>query len=220
MKFDLHIHSSHSRDGASSPRDIVLRCKSLGLGGFAIADHNAIQGALEAVPLAAEHGLVAVRAVEVSTTDGHVLAYGIDELVPRGLSIADTIDRIHAAGGLAVAAHPVRFPSGIGLDAVKGHGFDAVEVLNGGSSRRSNMRARRVAGELKLPVTAGSDAHGIDEVGKSYVEADGVSSEDELLDVVRAGKVTPGGRSRSRVEGVVYSFETLMDWLRGGFRRL
>jgi len=220
MKLDLHIHSSFSRDGTASPRDIVLRCRSLGLDGFAIADHNAIQGSLQAVSLAAEHGLVAVRAVEVSTVEGHVLAYGVGELVPRGSSIAETIDRIRAEGGLAVAAHPVRFPSGVGLENVRSNRFDAIEVLNGGNSRRSNAKARRVAGELHLPATAGSDAHQIDEVGKAYVEVDCAPAEDEILSQIQAGKATVGGRSRSRAEGIAYSLETLIDWMRGSFRRL
>src|SRR5512137_1739977 len=116
MKLDLHIHSTYSRDGTALPKEIVSRCKALGLDGLAITDHNAIRGSLEAVELAKMEGLFVVRGVEVSTADGHVLAYGVSELVPKGLSIQDTIDRIHSAGGIAVAAHPVRFPSGIGLE--------------------------------------------------------------------------------------------------------
>ncbi|MEM0343617.1 MAG: CehA/McbA family metallohydrolase [Thermoplasmata archaeon] len=220
MRLDLHIHSSHSRDAKPSPRDVVLRCKAIGLDGFAVTDHNAIEGSLTAASLAAEHGLLAVRAVEVSTAEGHVLAYGVDEVLPRGLPITETIESIHAAGGLAVAAHPVRFPSGIGLHATRLNRFDAVEVLNGGSSRRNNAKARRVAEEMHLPVTAGSDAHELQEIGKCYVESPSVSSEDELLETMRTGVLRAGGRSRTRKEGVVYSVETLVEWVRGSFRRL
>lgn len=220
MRLDLHIHSSYSRDAKASPHEIVLRCKALGLDGFAVADHNAIEGSLAAASLAAEHGLLAIRAVEVSTAEGHVLAYGVDEVLPRGLSVAETIESIRAAGGLAVAAHPIRFPSGIGLSATRSNGFDAVEVLNGGNSKRSNAKARRVAEELHLPVTAGSDAHELHEIGKCYVESPSVSSEDEFLEMVRTGSLCPGGRSRSSREGIVYSVETLVEWVRGSFRRL
>ena len=220
MKLDLHIHSTFSRDGTASPKQIVARCKELGLDGFAIADHNAIQGTLEAVDLAKEAGLLAVRGVEISTCSGHVLAYGVSELVPKGLLVRETVERIQAAGGIAVVAHPVRFPSGIGLEAAGAKEFDAIEVLNGGNSRRSNRRAKDLASRLGKPVTAGSDAHEIDEIGKAYVEVDGSLTEAQVLDAIRQGRSRVGGRSRSRTEGIVYSVETLFEWLRGSFKRL
>jgi len=220
MKLDLHIHSSYSRDASAPPKEVVGRCAQLGLAGFAVTDHNSIDGSLQAREIAKEHGLLAVTAVEVSTEQGHVLAYGIREPVPRGLSVADTIERIHALGGVAVAAHPKRFPSGIGLDLARKGAFDAIEVLNGGSSRHSNMLARRVAEEKRSPMTAGSDAHSIDQIGKAYSVVEACGSEDDLLEAVRKGAVGIGGRSRSVKEGFVYSLETLFEWLRGDFRRL
>jgi predicted metal-dependent phosphoesterase TrpH len=220
MKLDLHIHSAYSRDGASTPEQIVRRCKELGLDGLAVTDHNAIIGSLESVELARQEGLIAVRGVEVSTMEGHILAYGVPELVPRNLAIQETIDKIHAAGGLAVAAHPLRFPSGIGLEAAANESFDAIEVLNGGNPGRSNRRVLRLAERLTRPVTAGSDAHRIDEVGKAYVVIDGASSEGDVLEAIRRGRTRAGGRSRTVGEGAVYSVETLIEWFRGSFRRL
>lgn len=220
MRLDLHIHSSFSRDASAPPRDIVGRCVDLGFGGFAVTDHNSIEGSLQACEVARERGLVAVRAFEVSAAEGHVLAYGVAELVPRGLSTSETIDRIHAQGGVAVAAHPKRFPSGIGLELARTAPFDAIEVLNGGSSRRSNALARKVAELKRCPMTAGSDAHSLDQIGKSYSVIEDCSSEDDVLKAIRSGRVSIGGRSRSMVEGVVYSIETLLEWLKGDLKRL
>lgn len=220
MNLDMHIHSSFSRDATASPEAVVRRCYELGLGGLAISDHNSIEGSLRAESLAKQHGLVHIRGVEISAKEGHVLAYGVGELVPRGLGVAETIERIHELGGVAVAAHPKRFPSGIGLEIARHAGFDAIEVLNGGSSRRSNLLARKVAEESRLPVTAGSDAHSIGEVGKAYVVIEECTSEDEVLEAIRKGRTKAGGRSRSTWEGVVYSVETFVEWLRGEFRRL
>jgi len=220
MRFDLHIHSSFSRDGTTTPRDAVNRCRRLGFDGLSIADHNAIQGSVEAQSIAAENGLIVLAAVEISAREGHVLAYGIRELVPKGLSVVDTIEKIHGLGGLAVAAHPVRFPSGVGLELAESCKFDAVEVINGGSSRTSNGRAMKLAARRGLPLTAGSDAHTTVEIGKAYVEVEGVSTEDQLLEAIRKGSTRAGGRSRSRYEGMVYSGETLVEWMKGSFKRL
>jgi len=220
MKLDIHIHSNYSRDGIARPKEILERCKLAGLEGCAITDHNAIEGSLQACSLAKDEGLVVLRGVEVSAEEGHILAYGINELVPKGLSMAETIERIHALGGAAVAAHPHRFPSGIGLEMAKTGKFDAIEVINGGSSRRSNRLARRIAEVRNAPMAAGSDAHEPENIGRAYTIFDTASSESDLIEALLKGRVQPGGRSRTWTEGVRYDIETLTEWLRGGFKRL
>lgn len=220
MKLDLHIHSSHSRDGVASPTDIIRRCRQLGLSGLAITDHNVIDGSLEAQVLGRTEGILVVGGLEVSSADGHILAYGVRELVPRGLSAAETVDRIRASGGVAVAAHPVRFPSGIGLEAARGNPFDGVEVLNGGSSARANRRARVMAGSLGVSQTGGSDAHRLREVGRSWTVVENAFTEDQVIAAIKKGSARAGGRSRTLSEGVVYSMETLVEWLKGGMNRL
>lgn len=220
MRLDLHVHSTSSRDGTAGPEDIVRRTKQLGLDGVAITDHNAVEGSARACSMASAEGILVVSGVEVSSAEGHVLAYGLRELVPRGRPLVETVDMIRSAGGVAVAAHPERFPSGMGLELAGEVSFDGIEVLNGGSSRRGNRLARRLAESKGLPVTGGSDAHSIDQVGKSFTVVDNVSSEDDVLKAIRNGKTSVGGRSRTRAEGVVYSLETLVEWLKGDLRRL
>lgn len=46
MKFDLHVHSEHSRDSNSSHRDIIEIARKRGLDGFAICDHDTVEGGL------------------------------------------------------------------------------------------------------------------------------------------------------------------------------
>ncbi len=220
MKLDLHIHSTFSRDGTATPEDIIAFAQKNGLDGIAITDHNAVGGSLRAFDLAAKAGLIVVRGVEVSAMEGHILAYGIADVVPKGMPAADTIEKIHSLGGIAVAAHPKRFPSGMGLETARRMKFDAIEVLNGGSSRRDNALARRIAEEKRSSVTAGSDAHVIESVGKSFTLIESASTEQDVLECIRKGRTEIGGRSRSRSEGARYSIETLIEWLRGDFKRL
>jgi predicted metal-dependent phosphoesterase TrpH len=220
MKLDLHIHSVFSRDGAATVEEIVERCKAQGLQGFAITDHNAVEGALRSLELASSEGLVAVPGVEVSTAEGHVLAYGVREIIPRDLSVAETIDRIRAAGGVAVAAHPKRLPSGIGLKLASKERFDAIETLNGGSSSWGNRQAVKVAEARKIPQTGGSDAHRAHEVGRAYTVMEDVSTAEEVLDGVRKGKSSPDGRNRDAREEIVYAWETFTGWLDRGMNRL
>lgn len=220
MRFDLHIHSKLSRDGTAGTEEILQRCRDVGLDGCSITDHNSIEGSLEAFDKGRAMGLVVVRGIEVSSSGGHILGYGLSSPVPRGLSVRETVDKIHAAGGIAVAAHPMRMGSGIGKDALTDAGFDAVEVLNGGSSERGNRVASRIAENLRLPGVGGSDAHKTGEIGRSFTVVDDAPSEADVIRAVVEGRSEAQGRSRSGREGLVYVAETTYDWVRRGFRRL
>ncbi|UCE45266.1 MAG: CehA/McbA family metallohydrolase [Methanobacteriota archaeon] len=220
MKLDLHIHSRFSRDGTASPEEILRRCKDVGLDGCSITDHNSIEGSLEACEIGAAMGLTVVRGIEISSINGHILAYGLSAPVQRGLSVSETIRRIHAAGGIAVAAHPTRFGSGLGEADIADVGFDAVEILNGGSSGRGNRRASTIAADLKLPGIGGSDAHKIAEIGRSFTVIDEFTSEADVIRSVVEGRPEASGRSRSAGEGLMHAIEATFDWTRRGFKRL
>src|SRR5262245_32656349 len=104
---DLHVHSWWS-DGAQSPEDTVREAAGR-VDVLAITDHDETAGALQAREFAREHpdlGVDVVVGEEVSTLNGHLLALYLEERIPAGLSAAETIELVHAQGGLAVAAHP------------------------------------------------------------------------------------------------------------------
>lgn len=220
MKIDLHVHSTRSYDGTATPGEIVKRCGKAGLDGVAITDHNVMTGTAESVELGIQEGLVIVRGMEVSTSEGHVLAYGLSSPVGRGMSIEETIEAIHRAGGIAVAAHPRRFPSGMGLRRAMSAPFDAIEVLNGGSSPRANDAAQRAAALARKVKAGGSDAHTLDDVGKAWTFVDGASSEDDVIQAIRKGSTSVGGRGRDVKETVTYCMETTTGWIKRGFKRL
>lgn len=220
MKIDLHVHSTHSYDGTANPKEIVRQCRKAGLDGLAITDHNVMSGTIESLQLGSEEGLIIIRGLEVSAAEGHVLAYGLPSPVRSGLGIEETIEAIHSAGGIAVAAHPKRFPSGMGLARALDAPFDAIEVLNGGSSAQANKAALRAAESGGMSKTGGSDAHRLAEVGKSWTVVEGASSEDDVIQAIVKGSTSTGGRSRDVKETVTYCFETTCGWVKRGFRRL
>ena len=162
MRLDIHVHSCFS-DGVPSPQEIVEHCKSIGLDGVAITDHDVIEGSLEALKHAGKDFLV-ITGMEVSSQEGHILALGIKKPVERGLSAAETIQRIHTLGGIAIAAHPYdRYRRGVG-DLILELPFDAVEVVNGHTF--TNWRnPREIAAKAHLPMTGGTDAHSLGEIG-------------------------------------------------------
>ena len=98
MKFDPHIHSVYSGDARSDPLDILIQAEKKGFGAIAISDHNVIEGSR----VARSYGgsMIVVPSIEISTAKGHILGLGCDEIIPKGLSAVETVDRIHDAGGL------------------------------------------------------------------------------------------------------------------------
>ncbi|MEM3402912.1 MAG: PHP domain-containing protein, partial [Candidatus Hadarchaeales archaeon] len=141
LKLDLHVHTKYSKDGFCSIEEIVKVAKAKGLDGFAITDHNTIAGHEEARKYSKE--ILIIPGVEISTTHGHVVALGVHEMIPRGLSPKETVERIKEQGGVAIAAHP--FILGKDPRLVHKAKFDAIEVLNGRGVLFANSLAARFA---------------------------------------------------------------------------
>ena len=108
IEVDLHMHTDHSPDCAT-PVDVLLQtARDRGLGAIAITDHNEISGALEARRIAAEMGdIEVIVAEEVKTAgQGEVIGLFLEEKIPKGLTMAETIAEIRRQGGLVYVPHP------------------------------------------------------------------------------------------------------------------
>ncbi len=220
MLLDLHNHTRHSPDSRVSPKDVVAVAKRAGLGGIAITDHNAVSGIAEA-EAAADSGILVIPGLEISTVDGHVLAYGIREVVPRDLTVAETIEQIEARGGVCVAAHPYRFWSGLGDEALTRVRFPAYETSNARTLRRGNERARERARRLQLGETGGSDSHFLGEVGRAATVISGnPSSVESVLQEIGQGRTTAQGRNRGGAATARYVSKAVSEWIVRGFRRI
>jgi len=217
MRADLHIHSSFSKDGLSSVEEIIESARAKGLRCIAISDHNNF----DAYDIASEcRDIIVVPAEEVSSSEGHILAYGINEYIERGKGVLETIDMIHDAGGIAVAAHPYRWWSGLGEKNVVEE-FDAVETFNARSTKGSNGKAFGLAAKMGKPMTAGSDAHSAQNVGDAYIEfSDDITDwEDVIKEIVRSNN-NVNGKHRSGTDTVRYGFKSITEWIGRGFRKM
>lgn len=102
---DLHVHSTAS-DGALSPGSLVEIAVRLGLGAFAISDHDTVDGLPEAFEAARGTGMAFIPAVELSINlvaggSAHLLGYfpGSDPaaLCDRSASLGRALARVRAA---------------------------------------------------------------------------------------------------------------------------
>ena len=101
------MHTDHSSDCAT-PVDVLLAtARDVGLGAIAVTDHNEISGAHDARAKAAEYGVKVIVGEEVKTADqGEVIGLFIEEKIPRGMTLEETIAEIRRQGGLVYVPHP------------------------------------------------------------------------------------------------------------------
>ncbi len=211
MKFDIHVHSKYSSDGVLEPNEILKIAKKVGLNGIAITDHNSMDAYKDIEPKDIE----IIRGVEISSLSGHIIALNINEIIPKGLTVDETIERIHDQGGIAIAVHPYRFWSGLGEKNIIGKRFDVIEVLNGRCKKINNLRAMALAEKLALPFSAGSDAHFANEIGRAYIVAD-----ENPVEKILKKEIKVEGLSRDFVGTLNYVTHTVYHWAIRGFRRI
>ncbi|MEO7041028.1 MAG: PHP domain-containing protein [Gemmatimonadaceae bacterium] len=93
-----------------------------------------------------------------------LLGAGKPAYVPKPrLDVADAIGLAHSAGALAVWAHPGRDGTRERLSRIALHGLDCVEVRHPGHTPSDVVRLERLAQELDLVPSGGSDWHGATE---------------------------------------------------------
>lgn len=220
MKFDLHVHSSHSGDSKNRIEEVLDACVRKGLSGVAIMDHNSLEGSRYALSLGRDDLLI-IPGMEISSAKGHILAYNIQEEVPRDLGVAETIDLIRAQGGIAVAAHPYRMWSGLGEEATSSNDFDAIEVHNGRSTHGNNDQAAKLAVRMCKPFTAGSDSHERSTVGKAYyVSSRDCHSVEDLIKDILSGEGSTGGKHRPKADSMAYGVKCIGEWFGRGFKKM
>lgn len=169
IKLDLHIHSEYSDDGIGSPKEIIKYLQKRGLQGMAITDHNTLEGSYKALKVAPKDFIV-IPGVEISTRDGHMIALDIKENIRRELSIEETVEKIIDLGGTPLVPHLFRNMSGIKKDKLRAiqTKLSAIEVFNSCSVAQSNLKTAKIAKELNLGGTGGSDSHDPAYVGCGY----------------------------------------------------
>lgn len=195
VKADLHVHSTYSSDSIITPEDLVFYAKKSGLTAVAVTDHNQVEGARK---IAGETDFLIIPGTEVSSRDGHIIGLNVNEVIPRGLSTDETVDRIHKAGGIAIACHPhALFKGSIGQHVTAK--FDAVETINASSFpfRSASSKAEKLAERFGLPRVAGTDAHYGPVIGCAYTVIDSELNVESILKAIVDGLCEPAGGSIS-----------------------
>src|SRR5205823_7033333 len=168
--------------------ELLATAHAEGLGAIAVTDHNEISGAQDA--LAKADGVKVIVAEEVKTaSQGEVNGLFLEEKIPRGLTLAETIAEIKRQGGLVYVPHPFDR-----LHAVPDYEHllnvleevDAIEVFNPRVAFKPfNEEAARFAAKYRIVAGAGSDSHVAAGLGSVRIRMRDFDGPEEFLESLR-----------------------------------
>jgi predicted metal-dependent phosphoesterase TrpH len=199
---DLHMHTDHSGDCATPVDALLASAREQGLGAIAVTDHNEISGALEARAQAQGRGphtpseapLKVIVGEEIKTAgEGEVIGLFIEEKIPRGMSLPETVAEIRRQGGVVYVPHPFDRMHSVPdyenllkiLDDV-----DAIEVFNPRVAISAfNDEAERFAAKYRVVAGAGSDSHVVQGLGSVRIRMRDFDGPAEFMQSLRDGEI-------------------------------
>lgn len=187
--YETHLHTSQSSScGVSRGRDYIQKYLDLGYSGIIVTDHffrgncavnrantwekwvqKFCHGYEDAWEEGERRGLDVFFGWEETFEGDDYLIYGLDKewLLKhpevRRWTRREQFTEVRKYGGCVVQAHPFRQCAFIKRIILPGC-VDAVEAGNAGNERSSDFLAWTYARSLKLPVTAGSDIHCVNDL--------------------------------------------------------
>lgn len=178
LKAEIHCHSNRFcrlpycpllYDSVQTVEEIIEECIRKDIRVISITDHDTLDGWREAKKLIAGSNIkiTLIPGCEISSGEGHILAYGITKEIKSGLTAKKTVELIHKQGGLACAAHPYMLYS-LG-DRIFNIDFDMVEVFNSALPGWANNKCEKKTKNLNIPKVYGSDAHLSNGIGMSTI---------------------------------------------------
>lgn len=226
MCIDMHHHSTYS-DGKASPEMIVNQAQKLGIG-ISITDHNKIEGCVKAYYMKKALVLPGIEVTSKNMKDILIYFYSIKDLqsyfnlikkkvvktkfmiwTKTAMEEIEIIEKAREFNGVCSLAHPYSYfykkSAQYFLKKELLNKLDALEVLNGVHPQYRNFKAMKLAEKYNLGITAGSDGHGKNDLGKVFTAsvADNIN---EFLDNVKKKKVSIHGRPISKMKFVFSRF--------------
>ena len=208
MIIDIHTHTYPTSDDSTlTPEQLIKQSKHAGLDGICLTDHDGFWEPKDVEKLSEEHDFLVIPGCEVTTEEGHLLVYGLEEYIfgmHKSQFVRDLVDE---AGGAIVVAHPYRrvYRENAPQDevtysemmerALRNDVFnlvEAVETRNGRGTRKENKFSENIAEKLEMPMTGASDAHKIEQIGTFATRfSNQISGLEDLIIALKSGNYQP-----------------------------
>ncbi len=202
FKIDLHTHSTASHDGGISLAQYQAALESGAIDMIAITDHNRIDFALQAQSSLGDKIIVGE---EIMTNEGEIIGLYLKDVIPAGLSPADTVTEIKKQGGIVYIPHPFEtIRKGLHPAAVEQlqDDIDIIEVCNGRAFAQNKSKQTVVWSRLNnVPGAASSDAHGIKGLGDTYSDCRELPTRETLIDLISTASLVT---KRPKMRALLY----------------
>ena len=192
MILDMHVHSNDSHCSKLTMKQIINQAKLKDLDAICIVNHDIITRKFPASRIKILIGC------EITTRDGHLLGFGLNQEIPSKLSVEESIELIQEQAAISIGAHPFRNieyiktrATELGFhDKIFNINLDAIEIKNGRNTKHENMQAKKANEILKLPEVGGSDAHLLEEIGKIKMKSTNpIENIDDLIYSIKNRKL-------------------------------
>ncbi|MFH2011659.1 MAG: PHP domain-containing protein [Pseudomonadota bacterium] len=205
MIIDLHIHTKRlSPCSEMDPEEAFSEAEKIGLDGICFTEHNKPWDHDEILKVAEKFKVSIFHGIEVDTTEGHVLVFGLQKNFQGVTPIEDLHQMVNEVDGFMVAAHPFRGFLLFGFsklqmnvdNAINNPLFklvDGIEVCSGRQTSKENEFSYRVCERLGLRSVGGSDAHTIKDVGKCATFFENrIENQEDLIRELKTGRFHAG----------------------------
>ena len=203
---DLHMHTEFSHDCSVPVPELLDEAERLGLGAIAVTDHNVFGGARLAAELAQERELIVIPGEEMKTERGEVIGLFLEEEIPAGLSMEDTIVAIREQGGLVYLPHPFDRMHSIPRPETIHRLLPEIDVIEVYNARLLfegyNDEALRFARKYNMLMGAGSDAHVLQGLGTGLVRMRAFEDSEEFLVSLASAELVRRPKSLLYLQGL------------------
>ncbi|MDV4152046.1 CehA/McbA family metallohydrolase [Clostridium sp. AL.422] len=208
IAYELHTHTNHS-DGKHTFQELASSAKDIGLGGFAMTDHNTIATFKYMQDESNRLNIDILKGLEWTTFWGHILLIGINEFLEWTDVTLDNINEklldIRSKSELIGVAHPFRLGGIIATGCYFEYEinnwdiFDYIEVWSGimPDSKYMNKRAFDFWTDLlnrghRISGVSGRDWHKSTENDR-YIPATYLNiKEGNAISAIKEGRITVG----------------------------
>jgi predicted metal-dependent phosphoesterase TrpH len=219
MRCDLHVHTAHSGmcsipllnriclESYNDPHEVYDTLKARGMRLVTVTDHDSIDAA-EALRhhqdfFLSEEVSCSMEGLGCRATSLHMGVYGIEERdhiqlqrrrddMPSLLAYLDERDLLFSINHVFSSLTGPRTDADFEIFASR---FPAVETRNGKMLEAANRCADQFAANARRIAVAGSDAHTMTSLGRTYTEVAGAHNAGEFLAGLRAGAGRVAGES-------------------------
>lgn len=193
LKIDVHSHSILSYDGGLSEEEFLEVIENKLLDYIAITDHNEIDFALM---MQAKYGDCFIVGEEILTKEGEIIGLFLKEKIKKGMSLRATINAIKSQNGIVHIPHPFDTRrKALGEENLLSilDDIDVLEIYNQRTfNKKYNHEGQKWAKQNHILTSAGSDAHSMGEIGRTYNLIDEKPTRENFLTLLHGTEIVEG----------------------------